>query len=205
MERSPLTFYQEIMLRKCLDTFEYPVDYICNELDGIMGQCLHQEELLEKVIAGGSLAYNGLISILQSYPDPKLYMGLQNHNIKEYYRWVWLLCGDVISRGTILHPTALSARIQANYKLPSYDTYDGRGAPTAKLGIESICKCYKDLPPGATLSRKPCKCFDEWKPCGCMVVGQMPLKPTKHCVLLPELIDNQDDWYIDQSDEAMVT
>lgn len=189
-QRSPITFYQQIMLKKCFNQFDYPIQDIMADLEAVIPTCKTQNEMLDAILNGGSLAYNALIEALERHVDSKLCQGLRNHGIKELYRWVyvWSWSGDIMCRGTILYDDENTCRMKALAHMPNYDTYDGLGAPYAKLCVESICKCMRHLKPGYPIPREPCKCFTTWEPVGCMLVCNTSGNP---CVVLPELLDPQ--------------
>jgi len=189
VQRSPVTFYQEIILKKCFALFDYPIHEIMPDMEGIIPECKTQNDLLNAILQGGSLAYNALIEVLKRHIDSKLYMGLRNHNIKELYRWVyiWSWSGEIMCRGTILYDNEHICRMKALSHQPNYDTYDGLGAPYAKLCVESICKCMSHLEPGHPIPREPCACFKSWEPAGCMLVCNTT---GKQLVALPELLDS---------------
>jgi hypothetical protein len=184
-ERTPITFYQEIMLQKCFQQFTVPVDDL--NLQGIVSNFNTQEELAKAVMEGGSLAFNALVEALKQNGTVLLALALKNHNILEKYRWVWVWSweGEIMSRSSTWYDNEALCRMQAVGKAPGWDSFDGPGSPYPILCIESICECYEHLPPGHPLPREPCACFDKvdeqkitMATCNC---------PNSHVIYLPSL------------------
>ncbi len=166
MERLPLLFYQEQMLRNSFKAFAFPVEYLTHHLQGIISPCTTQDELLNAIIEGGSLAYNAAIEVLKEHPDKWLYMALVNHNIKEKFRWVyiWSWTGETLNRGSVLYDNEEECRAIALNFAPNFDTLCSPGAPYEILCIESMCPCYISMNPGDTAPKMKCECFISWKP-----------------------------------------
>ena len=81
-QRIPITYYQEIMLKKCFQCFDIPVDI---NLEGIVALFNTQEELLEAVMDGGSLAFNASVEASKQNGSSLLVLALKNHHIPEKY------------------------------------------------------------------------------------------------------------------------
>jgi hypothetical protein len=161
-KRSQIAYYQEIMIYKCFERFDYPVNEICTEMKGIITLCDTQDKLLKAIIAGGSLAFNAIVNILKKNDDPILAAALENHNIAEKYRWVWLSSwnGAILNRSNILHESLHQCKVTATDNRPCFNSSVNTELDTI-LGIESVCSCYEHLSPGQDLPREPCLCFQE--------------------------------------------
>ena len=187
MERLPLLFYQEQMLRNSFKAFSFPVEYLSHHLQGVIDPCTTQDELLNAIIKGGSLAYNAVIEVLKKHPDKWLYMALVNHNIKEKFRWVyiWSWTGETLNRGSVLYDNEEECRAIALNFTPNFDTLCSPGAPYDILSIESMCPCYTSMNPGDLAPKVKCECFINWKPRDTVILVNNKV------ILLPELMDQE--------------
>lgn len=187
MERLPVLYYQEQMLRNSFKAFSFPVEYLSHHLQGVISSCTTQDELLNAIIQGGSLAYNAAIEVLKEYPDKWLYMSLVNHNIKEKFRWVyiWSWTGETLNRGSVLYDDEEECRAMALNFAPNFDTLCSPGAPYEILSVESVCPCHISLHPGDPAPQVKCKCFTDWKPRDHVILVDGKV------ILLPELMDMQ--------------
>jgi hypothetical protein len=157
-----MTYYQEITLLACFEEFCYPL-HIQHDMAGIISpNCKSQDDLLEAIQKGGSLAYNALVETLETvcWEKPHLYNGLHINGIKEWYTWVYLdNSGEILSKSRIIYGDKRTCLTEAAKHFPDFDTYDGAGAPSAKLCIESMCKCYLHVRPKNYRMIKPCECY----------------------------------------------
>ena len=174
-----IPYYQEIMLRLCFEDWHlYPEKEFAEHLKGVIPSLETQVGLMEAIMAGGSVAYNAFLQMLQDhYPNdyPEMYVRLSSHGVTELFRWVYIstLTGQVMNRGLFLYDDKTTCLENAQFHVPSFDTYDGVGSESAKLCVESVCQCLRNAKPHDEMPRQPCPCFKyyskimkylEWKP-----------------------------------------
>jgi hypothetical protein len=139
MERIPITFYQKDILQQSFGAHIYPVLTLSLNMEGIIPRCESQHELLQGIIAGGSLAFNALVKELKENDHVKLFKSL-DHKMSEYYGWLWIWSWDgvIMSRSEELFKDLESCEKAAEGKAPGWDSYDGIGCPYPILCIETL-------------------------------------------------------------------
>ena len=165
--RTPITFYQATMLKKCFALYEIMSEEVMDKMKGVIPKCRTQQDLLEAVLNGGSLAFNGLVEAVRhpSFRDthPESWYidhALMNHCIPEKFRWVWIwtYTGEIMMRSDDLYSNRRKCEQAAAEHKPKWPTLPGHEPPRAVLAIESICSCYENLPPGSPFPEEHCKC-----------------------------------------------
>jgi hypothetical protein len=160
-KRTPVTFYQETVLQESFENFKYPMELINFKMEGIIPKCESQNDLLKAMLESGSLGFNALVNILQTPDYDIIAQSLIKHNVKEFYRWIWLWSWDglIMSRSQTLYEDLDFCKKAGVGMAPGWDSYDGAGSPYPIFCIESICKCMKHLAPGEVLPRTGCLCL----------------------------------------------
>ena len=104
-----------------------------------------------------------MINALARYSaNHELIRYLTEHTLKQLYRdlWIWSEDNSIMRRGKSWCTSKEDCTKEGKRNGPSYTSFDGPGAPSALLCMESVCPCFvHQIFHEAELITKPCQCF----------------------------------------------
>ena len=143
------------------------------DIDSKEDSAITQDTLRNAILNGGSLAFNALKHTLSGDPRIQLkplphLVKVLTHDVKELYRWAWIWSergeqdGSILDQCKSWFTDIQEAIADGKSHPPKYHTFDGPGAPHAKLCIESVCPCHVHAPLSLAVA-KPCRCHKQDK------------------------------------------
>lgn len=153
--------YQYTRLQKAFQEVDIPVKDIHLRMHTVLpyefspsnpkSKPIDKESLRFGIVMGGSCIYEKLIEVLEREPKsaeegpayPKLAARLKASPTHQLYRYVWLWSEDqsVLAQGISWFTDRDACVAKGKSLQPSYDTFDGPGAPTAMLCVEAVTPC----------------------------------------------------------------
>ena len=182
------SYYQRVLLEELFSRGDVPLLEIRNRMESVLPRKfswntperesvpITRDNLKQSIIDGGSLMYNRLGDVLSGRVNPdeassyhELAKLLASHYVRELFRYAWIcsLKGAVLKRGCSWFTTRKDCLEEGRKNRPSYQTFDGPGAPELTLCVESVCTCNVHLVCINRLKEAvdfPCKCFDRKMP-----------------------------------------